>query len=75
MELHYFSRSLDNGSALFIAPLSDFDIEASGETVEDATGYFLYQRFYNDSAMPLAVLARLHSEEAALEMRQLLDMS
>jgi hypothetical protein len=72
---YYFSGSLDNDQTLFISPLSDFDIEASGETVEDASGYFLYQRCYSAPEGSLTLLARLQSEEAAVEMSRLLNLS
>lgn len=75
MNNFYFSRALDNDRTLFIAPLADFDIEASGESLSDASGYFVYQRSYNDNQPPITLLARLHSEEAALEMSQMLGLS
>lgn len=75
MAHYYFSAQLDNDRAIFIAPLSDFDLEMSGETVEDASGYFLYQRCNSSPERPVTLLARLHSEEAAIEMSKLLNLS
>jgi hypothetical protein len=75
MARYYFSAQVDNDLALFIAPLSDVDIELSGESVEDASGYFLYRRCYATTGSPVTVLARLHSEEAAFEMSRLLNLS
>jgi hypothetical protein len=75
MNHYYFSRPLDNDRTLFIAPLADLDIEASGETLPDASGYFIYQRSYGENDSPLTVLARLHSEEAALELSKVLGLS
>lgn len=72
---YYFSRALENDRAIFIAPLSDIDVQASGEALEDASGYFLYQRCYRTTESQITVLARLQSEEAALEMCHLLNLS
>lgn len=75
MAHYYFSGQIDNDLAVFIAPLSDLDLQLSGEKVDDASGYFLYRRSYSEPDNPITVLARLHSEEAALEMSRMLRLS
>lgn len=55
MNNYYFSRPLDNDRALFIAPLADLDIQESGETLLDESGYFIYQRSYNDLDTPITL--------------------
>ena len=39
----YFSRRLDDARTLYVAPLSDRRIEASGQDVPDPSGYFLFK--------------------------------
>ena len=75
MANYYFSAPVQNNQALFISALSDFEIEMSGEIIEDASGYFLYQRSYDSPDRPITVLARLHSEEAAFTMSQMLNLA
>jgi hypothetical protein len=74
MPQFYFSSPISNEVALFIAPLTDYDLEMSGESVDDASGYFLYERCYSGHDAPIRLLARIHSEEAAIEMSQLLRL-
>jgi hypothetical protein len=74
MAQYYFSAQLDNDRALFIAPISDVDLEMSGEIVTDASGYFLYERCYSSPDAPITLLARLHSEEAAFQMSRMLNL-
>ena len=75
MASYYFSAPVQNNQALFISALSDFEIELSGEVLDDASGYFLYQRSYDSPDRPITVLARLHSEEAAFQMSQILSLA
>lgn len=75
MNHYYFSRPLDNERTLFIAPLADGDIEASGEALPTSGGYFVYQRCYDDREPVITVLAHLQSEEAAIELSGLLGLS
>ncbi len=75
MAQYYFSAQLDNDRALFIAPISDIDLELSGEVVEDSSGYFLYERCYSTPDAQITLLARIHSEEAAFQMSRLLNLN
>ena len=75
MASYYFSAPVQNNQALYISALSDFEIELSGETVDDASGYFLYQRSFDTPERPITVLARIQSEEAAFAMSELLNLA
>jgi hypothetical protein len=45
---------------------------AAAAGIDDGVGYFLYERTHSDDCV--AVIARLHSEEAALKLSHLLGM-
>jgi hypothetical protein len=66
----YFSTNVGNDLQLCISPLTDNRASAAG--IEDSLGYFLYEKSH--SAASVAVIARLHSEEAALRLSQILGM-
>jgi hypothetical protein len=75
MAEYYFSARIDSDTTLCIAPLTDRRIELSGEdTLEDTSGYFLYELKGGDEPTEVRILARLASEEAAFELRHMLSL-
>jgi hypothetical protein len=66
----YFSTNVDNDVELCISPLTDSRAASAG--LENALGYFLYERCHSDNSV--AVIARVHSEEAVLRLSQILGM-
>lgn len=70
---YYYKASRGDGTTLFISPLSDRALTASGQELPDTGGHFLYER-RDDDPTELRVIAHLVSEDAAFEMRQLLDL-
>lgn len=75
MAEYYFSVNLDNDRTLCIAPITD-EMAASAEPeIEDASGYFLFERRGSDDASVIEILAHLASEEAALRLRDMFKMS
>jgi hypothetical protein len=69
MEL-YFSTNVDHDVTLCISPLTDQRAVSAG--IEDGVGYFLYEKSQSEDG--IAVIARLHSEEAALRLSRILGM-
>ena len=74
MAEYYFSKEIDSETSLCIAPLTDKRIELSGETVEDPSGYFLYEVKGGGEPHDVNIIARLASEEAALQLKDLLSL-
>jgi hypothetical protein len=70
MDEFYFSTTVDNDVMLCISPLTDEKAAAAG--LKDGLGYFLYERKHSDDA--IAVIARLHDEEAVLRLSRMLGM-
>jgi hypothetical protein len=69
----YFSTNVSNDVTLCISPLTDERASAAGLAAE-VTGYFLYERSQSGGAAGVAVLAQIHSEEAAFRLSQMLGM-
>jgi hypothetical protein len=74
MAEYYFSARLDSETTLCIAPLTDKRIELSGQEIEDASGYFLYQTRGGGEPSEVQILARLESEEAAFWLKDMLSL-
>jgi hypothetical protein len=71
MDEFYFSTNVGNEVTLCISPLTDTHANAAGLD-DDRTGYFLYER--SQCGGDVAVIARLHSEEAAFRLSKILGM-
>lgn len=74
MSEYYFSAKIDSETTLCIAPLTSKRIELSGQEIEDASGYFLYQTRGGGEPGDVEILARLESEEAALRLKDMLAL-
>ena len=75
MAEYYFSKEIDSETRLCIAPLTDKRIELSGEVVDDPSGYFLYEVKGGGEPDEVRILARIASEEAAFQLKQILELS
>ena len=74
-DVYYYSASITNDRALYISPLTDRQAEASGYPLEDASGYFLYERRgSSEVANKITILAQIPNEEAAFALSRLLKM-
>jgi hypothetical protein len=73
MDEFYFSTSVGNDVTLCISPLTERYALAAG-LAEGETGYFLYERTQSGGSQDIAVIARLHSEDAALRLSKMLGM-
>ena len=70
----YFTAKRGNDSTLHIAPLTDRLIARSGQDVPDPSGYFLFERRHADGPAEVEIIAQLVSEDAALKLREILEM-
>jgi hypothetical protein len=69
----YFSTNVSNDVTLCISPLTDERANAAG-IAHDVTGYFLYELSQSGGTTDVAVLAQIHSEEAAFRLSRMLGM-
>lgn len=74
MESFYLSKKLDDERLLCVAPLSNRNIALSGQEVDDASGYFLFEKRGSEEVYDVIILAHLVSEEAALQMGIMLEL-
>ena len=70
----YFSANLDNDRTLCLAPLCERFLAASGQEITDPGGYFLYERRASDPDS-VRIIAQVVSDEAALELRGMLNLA
>lgn len=74
MDALYLSTESQDDTRLCIAPLTRQIINATGGDASDAAGYFLFERQGSDPH-DVQILARVASEEAALKLARLLNLS
>lgn len=74
MDALYLTTESHDDTRLCIAPLTRQLMFATGENAADAAGYFLFERQGNDPENVL-ILARVASEDAALRLAHLLNLS
>ncbi len=74
MDAIYLSAETQSETKLFIAPLTRQLISAAGEDIADAAGYYLFERCGEDP-QSVEILARVTSEDAALKLGRLLNLS
>ena len=70
----YFSANLDDETTLYIAPITNRCVSSSGQTIDDPSGYFLYEVRKSQLPHDVKILARLLTEESAIELSQMLNM-
>jgi hypothetical protein len=72
---YYFSLRLDGDKLLCLAPLTERRLAASGQSVSDRGGYFLYEQHGEGDEAEVEILAQALSDEAALRLRDLFRMT
>jgi hypothetical protein len=72
---YYFSKEIDRETSLCIAPLTDKRVELSGEAIDDPSGYFLYEIKGRGEPYDVTIIAKLASEEAAFQLKEILQLT
>jgi hypothetical protein len=75
MAEYYFSVNLDRNRTLHVAPLTDRRIAMSGQEIADTSGYFLFESRGDGDGAEIEILAQAMSEDAALRLRDMLNMT
>ena len=71
---YYFSASRDNGTTLFLAPLTNRHIEAAGQELPDTSGHFLYEADNTDPDA-IRIIAQVLSVDALFDLKSMLGMA
>ena len=71
---HYFSKIVDNDRTLCLAPITDRDVELSGQEMEDVSGYFLFETKKSDALGRVEIIARVEDESAVFKLRLMLGL-
>ncbi len=75
MAEYYFSAKISTDTTLCIAPLSRRRVELSGEEITDASGYYLYSTKGEGEPSDVHILARVTSEEAMWNLKDMLGLA
>ncbi len=74
MSDYYFSGTAQSGEQLVIAPITDEMAAAQNIDDSESIGYFLYQKNSQRDSLDISILAKIPSEEAAFELKRLLNL-
>lgn len=74
MSEYYFTANIDNETTLCLAPMSSARVADSGQEIEDTSGYFLYETRRTNDLSEVTIIARVVSEDAALQLSRMLNM-
>jgi hypothetical protein len=73
-DCYYFSAEIGCEKRLCLSPLTERAVCASGETVSDSSGYFLYEKKRTGDYAQIDIIAHVQSHEAALRLKELLGL-
>jgi hypothetical protein len=71
----YLSVNTDEGTTLFLAPLTDRQLSMSTDRVTDPSGYFLFEKRGSGNLASIEILAHIVSDDAANRLRSMLNLS
>lgn len=72
--MYYFSKTLDDDRLLCLAPLTSRLLLAADTQISDPSGYFLYEQSGRDDEMCVRIIAQVHSDDAALSLREMMQL-
>jgi len=75
MSDYYFSVNIGGEHTLCLAPLTDRRLSMSGQKIEDPSGYFLYEQRGTGDAASIEIIAKVFTEDAALRLREMFQMT
>jgi hypothetical protein len=75
MDQLYYTVNIDSNRTLCLSQMTNRLISLSGQEIEDASGYFLYERRTRGDIVDVEVIARVLSDEAAMRLRDAFNMT
>ncbi len=75
MEDFYFSVIIDRERTLCLAPLTHRRIAMSGQAIKDESGYFVFETRGSGECADVEIIAQVLSEESALRLRDMFNMT
>ena len=74
MAEYYYSADIGDGRVLCLAPLSDRNINLSGDDIDDPSGYYLFERHKSGDSEHVEILARVQNDDAISWLRSTFNM-
>jgi hypothetical protein len=71
----YFSTQRDDGTKIYLCPLSSRRQACCAEPIEDASGYFLFEERVHGPFVEIEILARVDTDEAAIKLSRIFGMN
>lgn len=71
----YFSVNIDAERTLCLAPLTDRRLSMSGQEIENAGGYFLFEQCGSGDFADVEIIAHVVSEDAVQRLKEMFRMA
>ncbi|MEL7480090.1 MAG: hypothetical protein AAGJ29_00875 [Pseudomonadota bacterium] len=73
--MFYFSRLIDAERVLCLAPITQRQLDVSDSEIFDCSGYFLFEQTGVTDCREVKILAQVHSDEAALAIKEMMQLA
>ncbi len=70
----YYTATIDSNRTLYLSALTDRLISLCGQEINDASGYFLYERRTRGDIVDVELIAHVLSDDAAMRLREAFNM-
>jgi hypothetical protein len=70
----YYTATIDSNRTLYLSSLTDRLISLCGQEINDASGYFLYERRTRGDIVDVELIAHVLSDDAAMRLREAFNM-
>jgi hypothetical protein len=70
----YYTATIESNRTLCLSSLTDRLISLCGEEINDASGYFLYERRTRGDIVDVELIAHVLSDDAAMRLREAFNM-
>lgn len=74
MAQFFFSRKMEDGKTLCLAPLTERLLLHCADEIEDPSGYFLFERLERGNLIDIEILARVATDEAAFRISRMMGL-
>nr|WP_321360253.1 hypothetical protein [uncultured Hyphomonas sp.] len=73
--MFYFSKQLGDDRLLCLAPLTNRLQAVADVQPDNCSGYFLFEQFGIELCKQIRILAQVHTDDAAMELKEMMQLS
>ncbi len=73
--MYYFSKQLGDDKLLCLAPLSTRQQAVADVQPDNCSGYFLFEQLGIELCRQIRILAQVHTDDAAMQLKEMMQLS